>query len=62
MSYTVSWRKLPGKQLISSEDFESKDDAFDSADVAMIVGPGSVEITISDDTGAVRLLRIVNNA
>lgn len=61
MAYTVSWKKLPGKQLISSEAFESMDDALESADVVTIGGPGPVEITVIDETGAVHLTRVVDN-
>ncbi|WP_419826151.1 hypothetical protein [Sphingomonas sp.] len=62
MAYTVFWKKLPGKQLISSEAFDSIDDAFESADVVMIGGPGPVEITVVDEVGAVHLTKVVGAA
>jgi hypothetical protein len=60
MTYKVVWRKLPGKALISSESYETLDAALVSADIAMIGGPGPVEITVIDNNGNVHFLKVVD--
>lgn len=61
MTYTVYWKKLPGKIQISSESYPSLDEALDSANIVMMGGPGSVEITVADSNGTIHFTRVLNN-
>lgn len=60
MTYTVVWKKLPGKALVSSESYDTLDAALASADIAMIGGPGPVEITVTDNNGNLHFLKVVD--
>lgn len=60
MTYTVVWRKLPGKALVSSENYDTIDAALASADIAMVSGPGPIEITVMDNDGIVHFLKVVD--
>lgn len=62
MNYTVTWKKLPEKSVISVERYSELHDAHASADIVVMGGPGPVEITIADETGTVLATRVIDIA
>lgn len=50
MAYTVTWKALPGKAVISTEVYNDLSEAMTQAKV-VVEGPRPVEITVTDDKG-----------
>ena len=50
MAYTITWKALPGKAVISTEVYNDLSEAMRHAKV-VIEGPRPVEITVTDDKG-----------
>lgn len=51
MKYTVHWKKLPGKAIIRTEEYDDRDTAINEAEFTQMGGPHPVEVTVTDSQG-----------